>query len=291
LFINAFPSIHLVPGRSWDEVARIEIQRRDGLCAEWIDPEVEAVDEHIDCSSRVIESGQYRIRVISSGNGEVVDSKTVRYLRGLKSVKVDPSAVFPDADGYGVTRIRFEADKTTRVSACAELAGQRTEVMEGEISALLPPCPEADHTRWLIRDWEYETILDVHLQRAWWAISRSNAGSRDYVWTDRALSLSRDDFRASSQARVLVRLPQVDGLDVDGVGLSWENRRTLSLVAGESYLSLPLRSFFDDGALEESESERAFRIFIRLHGVAGSITLASIQTHLLQFADSLTRGM
>ncbi len=224
-------------------------------------------------------SGWYFARLYDHEE-ELVESFDFRFVAGLRSVHCDGGAAWPGPKGHRPVCVTIASDHRLRVSASAPYGEEVLGSTPPQVKIRLPAQPGSDCTRWTLATQGGSPVaLECRVSRVWWRLVRSDGGPQG--WRDQPLQLRAEDMRATSEAKVEVRL-------CAGTLLrnGWPSRvhlrlghgpdRTYPLCAGRPFehASFPLRDLCDDDSFEPRPG--GLDMVVSIEGVPGEARLAHV---------------
>jgi hypothetical protein len=119
-------------------------------------------------------------------------------------------------------------------------------------SAVVPPDPEFDETRWLIGPTKGRSVeVTTRVERVWWSLEGGDGARGHPTWTDRPLDLCRGYFKATSPAEIVLRLPCPGWPDAVRIGFDAARARDLYPSASNTERVIPLRDLGQCREVEE----------------------------------------
>ncbi len=160
-------------------------------------------------------AGWFFVRLYDSGD-ELVESLDFRFVAGLEAIEVEAASAVPGPEGHPPALIHVRHQQQCSVRSQA-IDSPTVRSLPRGCHMVVPADPRHDETRWLVGPIDGPHVeVTVLVERVWWAHVREGAETSESQWNDRPLSLSRDDFKATSVAAITLRLPR-PGWAVEGV--------------------------------------------------------------------------
>jgi hypothetical protein len=91
----------------------------------------------------------------------------------------------------------------------------------------------------------------VLIERVWWARTSGDAAPDRRAWTDQPLELSRGDFKPTSSAAIVIRLPRAGWADEVRIGFEAGRSRSIHVSAAAQECVIPLRELGESREIEE----------------------------------------
>ncbi len=203
----------------------------------------------------------YFLRMYDSED-KLIDSLDFRFVPNLEKIVVAEHSIFPNENcGHLSVKVVFEC---CDAGACdlelvePNTALKITKLNEKQIEIIIPSRPIFDMTKWKYKS---KTNSQVHLsllvERVWWNVS----SDEDRTWKDLPIGLSRDDFRATSESKLSIKLPRKRWTDKVRVGFNVSKAREYPVKVDDEVVEIPLNHFGDDGMLN-NEGELYFKLFL-----------------------------
>ena len=250
LFVDDVPTLEPAPGIVW---VRVGEEARDGWKGE---------------SSRLAErtlgdvlggrQGRFFVRVYDE-SVDLVDSGDFRYCAELREIRVDGRPYSPDtlmtpsSDGHSPTTLQFVAADGQALQHVPK-AAQPHVTMAADGVATIAPHPDADETTWTLGAGSGPDVV-IRLPRIWWRPVARDSGPGD--WQDRALDMSRDQFREQSyaDAAIEVRVPASVKAVSAGFELPGQSFGADNAEGGLRRATLPLNAFVDYEEIDAPSAE------------------------------------
>jgi hypothetical protein len=195
-------------------------------------------------------AGWFFVRLYDS-NDELIESLDFRFVADLEAIEVQAASPTPGPDGHSAARIHFRHGRESSVRCCSAHPVAIESVADGSI-AIVPPDAQFDATRWFIGPIGGRAVeVTVLIERVWWARTSGGAAPGQRAWTDRPLELSRADFKATSPAAIVLRLPRAGWADEVRVGFEAGRARPIHISASTQECVIPLRELGESREIEE----------------------------------------
>lgn len=263
LFASAPPRIRVADG-TWESVGTIVLGEEGRGIGRWRKaikpkpyfPEQTMPDELINRRA-----GWYFVRFYDHED-ELIDSLDFRFCTGLRQLRTETCQPFPSAAGHEVVTVELAHESEWHVAA--SFAGQDGVAVERKSDRTIlkiPPQPDCDLTRWkfgIHGGPQVEIVLLI--ERVWWAVG--DVGSPPPRWRDTCLVLSVDDFAATSERAIWLRLPKPRWTDRVRAGFHPEKRRPYPLRVTEHMVAIPLRDFSDAPVLVDRARDCALKVWV-----------------------------
>ncbi|MEW6745011.1 MAG: hypothetical protein AB1486_19840 [Planctomycetota bacterium] len=194
--------------------------------------------------------------------GELIESQDFRFCEGLQGIEVKSGPVIPHAGGHSPATVTFRHSWGCRVALSGPSApGLAIERSPNHSIVHLPPARDNDETRWSVQQGSGSADVIVRLERLWWALVEEGTEPRE--WTDRPITLSREDFRATSPKEIWFDLPAAGWARDVRVGFERWRSKPLRLSSLKDVTTLPLRELGGARELEEPGTEHTVKIWVQ----------------------------
>lgn len=215
--------------------------------------------DHLRPAIAARRAGWFFVRLYDSCD-ELIESLDFRFVADLDAIEVEAGPPVPGFEGHSSARIRFRHGHECIVSSRSAVPLAMESVTDGS-SVIVPANTQLDETHWLIGpiNGPYAEV-NLLIERLWWAHVKEEEPNEP-PWTDRPLSLCRQDFKATSVAAVKLRLPRPGWADEVLIGFEAGRSRSVHLRASERECIIPLR---DLGESREIEDQTAAKLCIWL---------------------------
>jgi hypothetical protein len=263
LFVGAPPRVCVV-NETWDSVRTIILGEEGRGAGKWrkafrLNPDLTEQTMPVELTDR--QAGWYFVRFYDHED-ELIDSLDFRFCAGLRKVRIQQCQLFPHATGHDTATVELEHDSEWHLTpSFVSQDGVMIERMNDGTTLKIPPRPDLDLTRWRFGVHggpQIETALLI--ERVWWAAG--DTGVPPLQWGDTSLDLSVDDFVATSNKAIWLRLPKPRWTNCVFAGFQPEQRRPYALRVTEQIVGIPLRDFSDAPALADRTKDCALKVWI-----------------------------
>lgn len=198
------------------------------------------------------EAGWFFLRIYDT-NDELIDSLDFRFARDLRAIRSDGHNTLPGETGHISTRIVLEFDN----SSCKILPvghNLKAEKANGtQIEVKIPPKPEYDRTDWTILSSSKAKVnLALLVERVWWTICKRDVPTDQSKWQDKALSLTADHLKATSDYVLRIRFPKPRWTNEILIGFDKGRSRTYPIEVSKNTVDIPLNHLEGMSQLEDS---------------------------------------
>lgn len=289
LFGGSLPRIHLTNG-SWGDVGTIVLGVEGSGTERWkmsFQPNPALGEQEMPPEIVSRKAGWYFIRFYDL-NDELIDSLDFRFVSGLRQIVSYQRSPFPSANGHAATVVEFLHDADCYVEHMPPTPADVKKERTNEKTILtVPPVPVCDRSRWLLGPRDGPQIeVSILIQRIWWAVSKIS--EPPLQWQDTCLCLSSEDFIATSERALWLRLPKPRWTDGVWVGFQQGRERRYELKVAESTLAIPLREFSDSPELVDRSNEKSLRIRVNVNGTFHDAAAAIIPAEVIDNAIDIT---
>jgi len=194
--------------------------------------------------------GWYFVRIYDK-NDDLFESMDFRFMSGLKDIIIEKHGYLPGPEGHSSVAIHFHHEPGCKVELM-NLDGRQEVTIETEKEetiATVPPVPTYDESSWIVRHDSAEVQVTILAERVWWGLGTTEALPTD--WQDRPVTLSREDFVATSERAIWVRFPHSRWVKRVEVGFSPDKRRPFAVEVDRRELAIALREFCDAREIED----------------------------------------
>lgn len=282
---NVGPLFHGVPPRirpagnpDWRNVETVVVGEEGGGKGSWrvgFAPEHESTEQQLPADIATRGAGWYFIRFYD-GNGDLIESMDFRFAPGLNGINTCQPTPFPSDGGHRTVRVEMTHELGYGLQQASGVQGAVKLEHGGDRTVLsIPADPKHDRTTWLIgpqRGPRAEVCILV--ERIWWAAAEENGAIPE--WRDEPLMLSRDEFVATSNKVIWVRLPDNRWVNALLVGFSESKARRFVVNVSENTITVPLREFGDSEEVRDVSRPHVLKAWAdrehgRIEGVLGII--------------------
>jgi hypothetical protein len=263
LFRNSPPTVRVANG-NWADVGTIVIGEEGinrGRWRESFNPNPGMKEQLLPDRITSVKAGWYFVRFYNLQD-ELIDSLDFRFVAGLRKITIYGDSLFPSAMGYREAIVEFQHDETYCVeSAHRDLEGIKVEHTEQRTKLTIPPSPNYDRTIWLVGPCSGSRVeVEILLHRVWWAIGRVDKPPSQ--WQALCLSVSWDDFKATSDKAIWLRFPQCRYIDSVRVGFHQARSRPFFVKVAETKLAIPLCEFSDSQELADRKEGCSLKVWV-----------------------------
>jgi ribosomal protein S9 len=268
LFAEHPPSIKSFDKQKWTNVAVIDVaeissgryKRRKQIVPRENTEEKILLDKIIDS-----QSGWYFVRIYDNDDN-LLESMDFRFMNSLENIKIDNYTCLPSPYGHCSVTVRFHNKKDYKIEPKSKVVQQILKIQQedNQIIVTMPPKPDCDLTHWVLCDNDAQVEFSLLLERIWWSIGDLSIIPTD--WTDKPVTISRDDFSAISNKALWIRFPRPRFVREIDIGFSRAKRRTFPVEVSKKELSIPLRYFSETGEIENRQVEAKFTIWVQSEG-------------------------
>ena len=204
--------------------------------------------------------GWYFLRVYDT-NDDLIESLDFRFLSALKEIRIHQPSPLPPEDGHNPVRVEFFHEPGCAVQPGGSPANIQIERQDKKTILTIPPEPSYDETRWIVgAEGGPQVEVTILLERLWWGIGDEHHAPSE--WKDRPLSLQREDFAATSNKALWLRLSTRRWVDKVFVGFEQPKARPYKVKVTEKAIGVPLRDFGDAREVRDHTQDRSLRVWI-----------------------------
>ena len=277
LFGGEPPEIEGRDERAWQPAATVVIGEEGRGQHRWrteFKPDQTQAKQRLPSEVADRRGGWYFLRFYDQSD-KLIESTDFRFVRALKDIKHESSICLPPENGYGPTRVEFIHEAGCDIQARdRNIEGVEIDRQDARTVLTIPPDVACDKTSWVIRaEGAPQIEITVLVERIWWACGIEAEEPR--AWVDKPSVLFRDDFRATSEKVLWVRLPRLRWTDSVYVGFERARARPYRARAEETLICIPLREFGDSEETQNS-GRHPFGLWVD-HANPRSVNLAEVE--------------
>ncbi|MCS6907637.1 MAG: hypothetical protein RML93_07130 [Anaerolineales bacterium] len=275
LFCGGAPRIVASDRQLWKDVKTIVIGQEGGGRGKWrlpFKPNSKTTEQQLPSEVAERKGGWYFLRFYNDGD-ELMESMDFRFLRGLKQVRIQHYTCFPAAKGHQPVIVEFHYDPDCTVRQISNAKAFRIQNQKDKTIVTIPSDPTWDRSIWLVSQNDGpEVEVTIIVKRIWWALGLENTAPSS--WQDRSVTLSREEFRATSTKALWLRLPKRSWVDKLLVGFELSRARPYPVRAKDTTVAIPLREFSDAKEVVDDRDEHFFKIWVERKGLREEAVVA-----------------
>jgi len=278
LFGERPPNIRALDDRAWKNVRTVVVGEEGLGRGRWraqFTPIQSQIDQELPNELADRKGGWFFLRFYDMNN-DLVESIDFRFLKALKMVKFVPPPPLPTEVGHQAVNVEICHEPDCSIQPCDDsLTDVQIETTEEKTVLIIPSRQNYDETRWRIKsEAKFQVELTILVDRVWWGIGEEYGGAVE--WSDKTVSLSIHDFRATSDKAVWVLFQRPRLADTVYVGFSHLNARPYRVQAAKKTVCIPLRDYCDANELR-IPGVNALRLWVRYHGTDYAATLCELK--------------
>ena len=285
LFAGAPPHMRVTDG-AWENVGTIVLGEEGRGIGRWrkaFKPNSALSEQEMPVDLVKKKAGWYFVRFYDLQD-ELIDSLDFRFCAGLRQITTHQCKPFPTATGHELATVEFGHDIdwcVARLSATPK--NVKIEHAANKTVLKIPPVPECDLTAWGFGPRGGPQVeIALLIERVWCAVS--DMAKPPLQWRDTCLSLSVEDFAATSEKTVWLRLPKPRWADSVLVGFQPEKQREYALKVAERTLAIPLRDFSDTPALAERTKDCTLKVWVNGNEAVIAVVPAETSEEILDIS-------
>lgn len=267
LFGGQPPLVRALDERGWSDVGVIVVGEEGSGRNRWRTQFIprDTQEQVMPDEVRNRGGGWYFLRIYDNDD-TLLESMDFRFMVALKDIQTQSYASLPGPDGHDSVTVQFSYQTDCRVELMDENAEHVLEIRrENERTIVsVPPRQDYDKTHWILRDGDAEIEVGLLAERIWWALGVMGVAPAD--WTDKAIALSRNDFTATSDKALWVKLPRPRWTRQIEVGFYHAKRRSYQVEVEKEKITIPLRDFCDTKEIENRQEESRIMIWVQPEG-------------------------
>lgn len=243
LFIHEVPVLKVSSEDYWDSVSVIIIGREGRGTNRW---KIEFKPARV-CAPKLPKKleeragGWYYLRIYDQDE-RLRESLDFRYSKGLHEI-ITPPYCSPSSNGYKPVQIEFYC-----AANCDVIPEKHSDLMRIENSDIItyeiPPSSLYDQTDWVIVDGGFKISVRIILDRIWWVVDSKSKSLNDFTWQAQALLLAPEDFYATSDKVIWIKVTKPPKSRKIQLRLSGTFYRNYSIPV-DNLVKIPLSDFTD----------------------------------------------
>ena len=246
LFGGSPPRIR-VSGGSWESVRTIIVGEEGRGRGKWrtrFAPQPCLTEQELPADIGEKGAGWYFLRFYSELK-ELIDSLDFRFAAGLRGITIRDVSPLPPREGHKEAVVEFHHEHGWHVEPSKPCDEALSVDSEAERTvAVIPASSKFDRSCWQVGGLDGSKVeVVVSLERIWWVLGDEH--ETDVTWQDQCLSCTRNDFMATSDKVISLRLPRPGWAESVRVGFSEANARQYHTRTNDTTLTIPLREFGD----------------------------------------------
>jgi len=264
LFGERPPQIRALDSQAWKNVRTIVVGEEGSGKERWriaFNPVSEQVEQELPLELVARKGGWYFLRFYDT-NDELIESLDFRFLCALKEIRIPQLSPLPPEDGHKQVCVEFLHDTGCAVQPVGPSASIQIERQDDKTTLTIPPDPACDETRWCVGvEGGPQVEVTILVERVWWGIGEEqNAPSE---WKDRPLTLQREDFAATSNKALWLRLPRRRWVDEILVGFEQSTVRSYIVEVTHRTVAIPLCEFCDSREVGDRTQKYTLKVWIK----------------------------
>lgn len=269
LFGEEPPRIKTINERGWSSVGVVVVGEEGSGRNRWrtqFVPQEDAEEQRMPDELTNRQGGWYFVRIYDKEN-DLLESMDFRFIAGLKDIQIMNSECLPEPDGYNDVIVQLIHQANCKVEpAGGEMYHALKIRQENNLTIVtIPPRPNYDKTHWILSNESATTKVAVLVERVWWCVDR--LGVVPESWKDKTVSLSREDFTATTDKALWMKFPRKRWISKIEVGFNHTKSRGYSVEVKKEEIAVPLRDFCDAEEIENKQEESTMKIWVSHDGI------------------------
>jgi ribosomal protein S9 len=277
LFGERPPQIRALNGQVWKNVRTIVVGEEGSGKERWriaFNPVSEQVEQELPLELVARKGGWYFLRFYDT-NDELIESLDFRFLCALKEIKMPQPSPLPPEDEHKPVRVEFFHDPGCAVRGVQSFSNIPIEPQNDKTILTIPPDPACDETRWIVgAESGPQVEVTILVERLWWGIGEEHNAPSE--WKDQPLTLPREDFAATSNKALWLRLPRRRWVNKVLVGFEQPKARPYDVKVTEKTIAVPLREFGDSKEVRDHTQDHSLKVWIERDGRSTDAIVAII---------------
>lgn len=267
LFGERPPRIRALQEQAWKGVGTIVVGEEGTGKGKWrlaFSPVQDLIEQDLPAEVAARKSGWYFLRFYNTNN-DLIESLDFRFISALRDIKISQPPPLPLEGEHKPVCVEFLHEPGCTVQPADDLTNIRIERRDDKTIMTIPPDPAYDETHWLVSpEGAPQVKVTIAVERVWWALGEENKELAE--WKDQLIALSRDDFAATSERALWLRLPRRRWVDKVLVGFEQPKARPYDVKVTEETIAVPLREFGDSEEVADSTKEFHLKVWIKRDG-------------------------
>ena len=264
LFGRSPPQIRVLHDRPWEDIGTIVIGEEGSGRGRWrksFSPAPEGREQNLPAEPAPRKDAWYFLRFYDT-NDDLVESLDFRLVSALRETKIFQPSPFPSEGEHQSVYVEFHHEPGFVIQPADDHARSiQAESKDHKAILTIPPEPIYDETRWRVgSEGKPQIQITILVERLWWAVGHE--ATLPLEWKDELLSLTCDDFAATSKKALWLRLPQRRWTDRVIAGFEQSRARPYAVKVTEKEISIPLRDFGDCQEMRDRDRDQFLNIWI-----------------------------
>lgn len=263
LFGGKPPRIRVLDAQVWKNIGTIVVGEEGSGRGRWrtaFSPDPGQMEQDLPYEVAARKGGWYFLRFYDSDD-DLIESIDFRFLSVLTEIKLPQLHHLPTGDGHKPVCIEFVHEADCAVQPLSNLAKIKVEPQDGKTILGVPPDPACDESHWLIGPKLGPRVeVTINVERIWWGVG--GEGSPPSDWQDRPVVLAREDFKATSNRVLWLRLPKLRWVDRVLVGFQRSKARRYDVKVTEKTVAIPLREYSDYAEVGDQTQQQNLRLWL-----------------------------
>ncbi|MBI4304401.1 MAG: hypothetical protein HY665_08725 [Chloroflexi bacterium] len=265
LFGEKPPKIRALNDHAWKDVGTIVVGEEGSVKGRWrtqFNPVAEGLEQDLPSEVAVRKGGWYFLRFYDT-NDDPLESLDFRFIGGLKDIKVHQPPPLPLEGGHTTVSVELMHEPDCLIQPAGGSDGSVQIRRESEKTILtVPPDPTCDETRWLVGPKGGPHVeVTILVERLWWAVGEEDNSPSH--WEDQLLTLVGDEFAATSDKRLWLRLPRRRWTDDVLVGFDESRADRCPVQVTRRDVAKPLCEFVTFEEIADREHEHLLKVWIK----------------------------
>ncbi|HLH80776.1 MAG TPA: 30S ribosomal protein S9 [Chthonomonas sp.] len=276
--------------QGWSDIGQIVIGEEGHGSGKWrqeFRPEPSSREQDLPMQTQ--KAGWYFIRFYDKEE-QLIDSMDFRYVACLRAIVISEYTPVPAVNGHKPVNVRFLHDAGCVISPDNRARNIPSTTQTEETVAAIPADPSFGRTRWYVGPAGQRRPIEIEIliERIWWTLGDADYPPTDN-WQDRVLTLSREDFAATSGKAIWIRLPKHRWVNRVLSGFELSRARPYRVEVANNSVAIPLREFYDSDELN-SPNQAALYIWIEYGDILYKGVLARVPPLESALAQELPRS-
>jgi len=267
LFGESPPQIRVLDDQTWKDVGTIVVGEEGGGRGRWrkrFSPIPGETQQNLPSEVSDRKGGWYFLRFYDAKD-DLIESLDFRFISALKQINIPQSSPLPSEDGHEPARVEFRQESGCAVQPADGLTNVQIERQDDKTTLTIPPDPIYDETRWLVGpEGGPQVEVTILIERLWWIVGEGHNAPSE--WKDLPLTLTREDFLATSKKALWLRLPRRRWVDKVLVGFEHAKARAYNVRVTDNTITVPLREFCDSQEVSDRTQDHCLKVWIERDG-------------------------
>lgn len=242
LFGERPPQIRALHDQGWKDVGTIVVGEEGSGRGRWrkqFKPVLGRAEQDLPSEVADRKGGWFFLRFYDT-NDDLIESLDFRFISALREIRISQPPPLPSEVGHRPVYVEFLHEPGCAVQLADDLTNIQIKRQDDKTILAIPPDPTYDETRWVVGpEGGPQVEVNILVERLWWTVGEEEKEPAE--WKDQPLTLTRNDFAATSKKALWLRLPRRRWVNKVLVGFEQEKARPYDVKIREREVCIPLR--------------------------------------------------